>query len=368
MKRNWTTVGFGGTILGLLYFASAARAAESQASPEIRRLVAAAKEAGERELQVAWPEGSLGGQEGAKRYESLFNRMYGTNIKVQYTPHPSIIKLAGIVAQEVLAGHPPSTDILIGAEGNFAALVKQKVMEEYDYTKLSSRIPKEIVAPENIAVEIASRISGITYNTNLVAPNEVPRKLEDVLNPKWKGKIASTPGATGFERVSMRPEWSAEKMRDFLSRLSRQVAGLIFPGEVARVASGEFLMLVLDSGGHQARKVKATGAPLGHVIPEDGAVLNFQYLGVPRLSAHPNLAKLFIYAVLSEEGQKLHYEVAFHDHYLLPGSTSAAELKDLKSKGAQMLRADVQFVLRHPEMRQRSVDFEKILRREEGKR
>ena len=63
---------------------------------------------------------------------------------------------------------------------------------------------------------VVSRTPGFTYNTNIVAANEVPQKVEDVLNPKWKGKIASTPYAASFDRLAL--IWGEEKTTAFLQK------------------------------------------------------------------------------------------------------------------------------------------------------
>lgn len=100
--------------------------------------------------------------------------------------------------------------------------------------------------------------------------------------------------------------------------------------------SGEFLMLVLDGGGHQVRKQLAKGAPLGHVIPHDAGGVSFGYMGVPRSSAPPNLAKLFINMVMGEAGQRVVFDTHFTDHHEVRGSQSGAALSELKSKGVDL--------------------------------
>jgi iron(III) transport system substrate-binding protein len=308
----------------------------------------------------------MGGSEGARKFEAVFNRMYGLNTKFNFTPGPSMTDMAGRVTQEVAAGRKTSTDILVGTESHYGELVQRAVLEEYDYTRLSPRIQKRFVAPRNVGAEFYTIVSGITYNTNFVPKNEVPRKLEDVLNPKWKGKIASTANAAIFDRVAMRPEWGVERMKAFVTKLADHVGGLIRASENDRVISGEFIMLVLDGGGHQVRRQLLKGAPLGHVIPEDAATMSFGYMGVTRTSAHPNLAKLFINMVMSEEGQKVVFETHFADHHELPGSQSAAALGDLTAKKANLLRMDIDFVMKHPEMGKLSDEFRKILRGARG--
>jgi ABC-type Fe3+ transport system substrate-binding protein len=270
------------------------------------------------------------------------------------------------VTQEVAAGRRTSTDILVGTESHYGDLVKRAVLESYDYTQLSPRIQRKFVAPKNIGAEFYTIISGITYNTNFVPANEVPRKLEDVLNPKWKGKIASTTNAAIFDRVAMLPEWGVDRMKGFITKLADQVGGLIRASENERVISGEFIMLVMDGGGHQVRKQQLKGAPVGHVIPEDAANMSFGYMGVTRTSAHPNLSKLFINMVMSEDGQKVVFETHFTDHHELPGSQSAAALGELMAKKTKMLRVDIDFVMKHPEMSKLSDEFRNILRAKRG--
>jgi ABC-type Fe3+ transport system substrate-binding protein len=287
--------------------------------------------------------------------------MYGTNIKVNFTPGPSMSDMAGRIAQEHAAGRKASSDILLGTDSHYAPLLLQDVMEPYDYTLLSPRIVPDVVAYGNIGVEIYTTTPGITYNTEMVAPADVPRKLEDVLAPKWRGRIASTQDAAYFDVVAMRPEWGAEKMKAFISQLSQHVAGLLRVGEDSRIASGEFAMFVMQHA-QGVRQARAQGAPLGHVILDDSAVARFVYLGVPRNSAHPNLGKLFINMILSEEGQRIIFETYYTDHHALPGSQSAVALADIRAKGIEPLKIDLKFVLDHPELRPLNEDIQKILR------
>jgi ABC-type glycerol-3-phosphate transport system substrate-binding protein len=96
----------------------AAPTTESAHAPEVQRLLAAARERGETELVLSWGESSLGGYEAAPKFEALFNRMYGTSIKLAFTPGPSMPDMALKVAQEVTSGQKASTDVLLGNEGH----------------------------------------------------------------------------------------------------------------------------------------------------------------------------------------------------------------------------------------------------------
>jgi iron(III) transport system substrate-binding protein len=350
----------------MVQLAAAGRVAGVDHAPEINRLIAAAREKSEKELDLTWDGAALGGSEGAKKLEALFNRMYGMNIKVNFTPGPTMPQMTAKVVQEVVAARKSSTDVLLGTVEHFSAVLDKNVLEEYDYSKLSLRVAKKMVAPKNIGVEIYSSAGGIVYDTRAIPPGEVPKKLEDVLKPKWKGRIASTPYAAYFDRVAVRPEWGPEKMIAFITKLSDYTGGLIRVNEVSRIISGEFVMLVMGSG-QEVTLEKARGAPVDFVIPEDSAAVHFAYMGVPRTAAHPNLSKLFINTIVSDEGQKILYESFATDHHELPGSQFVSKLADLKARGIQTLRVDVKFSVDHPEMRQIQPELVKILSRKSGR-
>jgi ABC-type Fe3+ transport system substrate-binding protein len=325
---------------------------------EVERLLAAAAQQGEDELIVSWGN-SLGGGEGIRRFEALFNRMYGTSIRIQYTPGPSMADMAAKIAQEAAAGHAASTDLLIGNVEDHALLLNRDVLEAYDYGKLSTRIRPEMLTP--VGIELWATSPGTVYNTDLVAPADVPRKLEDMLHPRWSGKLTSRGDGTTFELIAMRPEWGAEKMKAYVTRLSPQISGLIRASESGRVASGEFAMLVIGSR-DEATRLKTRGAPVDITVPEDAAIVRTAYGAVPRTARHPNLSKLFMHAILGEEGQRLGYELTYADHYLLPGSQSAAAFGDLRARGVEPLRVDAKFMVEHPELRVLAEDLMRILR------
>jgi iron(III) transport system substrate-binding protein len=334
--------------------------ASAQSLPtEVQRLLAAAREAGETELNVSWGLGTLTHEVTAK-YEALFNRMYGTSVKVNLTPGPSMPDMLSKIVQELAAGHKASTAVFLGTETNFAAMVDREVLEEYDFTRLSPRIPPELVATGNIGLETWSIIPAIVHNTEFVPVAQAPKSLEDVLDPKWKGKIATPPYASPLDRVAIRPEWGPDRMKAFVTRLAEHAGGVIRSGEDTRVASGEFLIYVMGYS-HHTRSLQRQGGSVAYVIPPDAAVAGVLLMGVPRNSAQPNLGKLFINTVVSEEGQRILWDAASADHHALPGSRMEAEVAELKAKGSGIFEIRPRVLLERPELKQLTADLDKIL-------
>src|SRR5712692_4864863 len=153
-------------------------------SPEVQRLIAAAQGAGEHELNLSWSDNTLGGSAGVGRWQTLFNRLYGLDVRISFTPGPSMTDMAGRISQEVVAGRKASTDVLLGGEAHVGSLIDLDVLERYDYSALTPRVTADMLAPLDMAVEFTSRLPGITYNSNIVPPADVPRLLEDTLHPR----------------------------------------------------------------------------------------------------------------------------------------------------------------------------------------
>ncbi len=82
---------------------------------------------------------------------------------------------------------------------------------------------------------------------------------------------------------------------------------------------------------------------------------------MPSNSPHPNLAKLLINGIMTEQGQKAIYDNAFLDHYQLPGSHLAGELQRRGVDTSSFLRTDVRFVAAHPELNQLQLELQRMV-------
>lgn len=175
---------------------------------------------------------------------------------------------------------------------------------------------------------------GITSNTNLVKGDDVPDSMEDVFKPKWKGRIASTPFATGLYQFAMQDMLGYEYMKKYTQRLARQIGGLISCNVVERVASGEFAMLVFDCGHDDAVRYKRRGAPVDSTPVKEIARINITYFGIPEHAQHPNTGILFSNFLNTEEGQKLQWKLAGHDLHIYPEAQTRKPVeKVIKARG-----------------------------------
>src|SRR4026209_2844885 len=95
--------------------------------------------------------------------------------------------------------------------------------------------------PEGHWVSVHSLLNSMAYNTQLVKPNEAPKKYEDLLAPRWKGRLGVNLQDPEWY-VSLQRRWSKEKARNFLKTLATQQPGVRDGHNITAqlVAAGEF--------------------------------------------------------------------------------------------------------------------------------
>jgi ABC-type Fe3+ transport system substrate-binding protein len=333
-------------------------------SPELRTIVDGARREGE--LNLVWGENSLGGRKAIERWTEGLNRRYGLNLRVQFTPGPSIPEVFNTLTQERQAGRRASTDLFLGTEAFIAAAIQNGLFQPTDWASWAPHVTNpDLVAPDGTAVKLNSEMLGITYNTTRFSETTVPRSMQDLLKPEYKDRLATTPVAASFDRLASPEIWGEARTVDYVTKLADHVGGLIRPGELERIASGEFELFALNTNSSDAAIWRAKGAPIGQVIATDAPLLQYKYLGIPVHAAHPNAARLFLDYVLSREAQEALWETGFTDLHLLPGSQTAGPIEQARAGGVRFVELDVAFVQRHDEtaMRQMQARFTQILQK-----
>jgi iron(III) transport system substrate-binding protein len=339
---------------------SPANAAQPQVSPALAKVIQDANKEGA--LKLSWGEGTLGGTKRMALYEQQMNKMFGSTVKIGFTPGPSMPAMGSQIATELAAGQTAVTDIYIGSESYLVPLVKRKIFQEVEWPKLlPGRITAQMVEGDNQSLRVYSGLPGTPYNKTRVPKNEIPKTLKDFLKPFWKGKIASTPYVTGLNLLAAKELWGREAALDYVKQFSKQVAGLIRCNEMERVVTGEFLSLVMDCNGARTFELQAQGAPLEHVIPSDAAMVRHFYLSIPKNAEHSNAAKLFTTFMLTQEGQKLLWESDFSDLYMFPESQLGQRVRALEKRGVKFFVPTLEWVANNPEIEKVSEEMVKIV-------
>jgi ABC-type Fe3+ transport system substrate-binding protein len=338
--------------------ACTALASAEEMNPALKELAAAANKEGS--ITLSWSGSTLGGIQGAARFQTAMNKAFGTNIKINFLPGPDMARIVNQLATENTAGQKAHVDVMIGASPQIVPIVKLDFLEPVDWKKyLPNRITDEMIELDGRIMRIVTGLSGATYNSAL-APMK-PTKLEDFLRPEWKGKIASTPYGAGFDVLAASDVWGKERTVKYVQALSKQIAGVIRCGEAERIATGEYLALVMDCTGQDALQWQEKGAPMAQMMPLDAAQQRYYYFAVPKNAQHPNAAKLYALFTMTAEGQKLAYDVWKTDLHLMPGSHMGKMIDGFKKQGVKFKEVTVEWQLQHPEIDAGRSELIKIL-------
>jgi ABC-type Fe3+ transport system substrate-binding protein len=316
--------------------------------PATQALVDAARKEGG--LSLVWGEGSVGGSDSQQTLAAGFGRYYGLNVPVTFTPGPSMSNLVQRLLQEYQAGRPATTDVVLGYGNHIAALAQAGALESVDWLSWAPAIQDTaLVAGGGVAVPIQSSVIGITYNSARLRLDEVPHRLQDLLEPRYKGRIAGQNAVAGFDQLSMPDLWGEQRVRDYVARFADQAAGVLRCNEKQRLASGEFDIFALDCSHGDTLKLKQEGAPLDFMVASDAPLLKPIYMAVPTNAVHPTVAKLWINYLLTREAQDVVYAATRMDNHRLPGSHTKADVERLQAGVTRFYEGDLEFFLRNDE-------------------
>lgn len=347
------------TVLATATLLAASPASAADQSPALKELIAAANKDGKLELQ--WGSTLLGGAEGAENITKGMNAMFGTKIETRFTPGPNANESLNAIVIANGVNRPSPTDIFVGSNQHGALIYQKKLGVKVDWPALlPGRIKADSVEADGAALRMYTALpGGIVYNTQRVP--YPPQRLSDLLKPEWKGKIASTPYASGFDLLSSTDVWGKEKTTEFAHKLSAQIGGLMRCNELERIASGEFIAYAMDCVGRDWLDLVERGAPIQHVVPLDFAAVRFNYMTVPVNAAHPNAAKLFVTYLHTPEGQKHIWKELHSDLHTYADSQMANLIADYEKKGGKFHYFTIDWYLKHPEAREGLREAVKIL-------
>jgi ABC-type Fe3+ transport system substrate-binding protein len=273
--------------------------AEGSAHAADAALIAAAKKEGE----VVWYTTQIIAQL-VRPMSAAFEKTYG--IKVRSTRANST-ELSVKIINESQAGKPQS-DVF---DGTSTVVVLKK--EGYVLKWLpdpAKAYPAQYKDPEGYWV--ANNLYFLTpgFNTGLIPKGTEPRTYEDLLDPRWRGKMAwstspTSSGGPGFIGTVL-TEMGEDKGMAYLRELAKQK--VVNVGSAARevldqVIAGEYLIGLQIFNHHTVISAKK-GAPVDWIRMEP-VTGTLSVLSVHKDAPHPNAAKLLADFIVSPQGQQI---------------------------------------------------------------
>jgi iron(III) transport system substrate-binding protein len=240
-----------------------------------------------------------------------FEQKYG--IKVEYW-RANATQVVERAVSEWQAGRP-GFDLTFAIHGAQLLLKSRGVFAKYTPPSAGT-FPANFKDKDGMLVAWRHTPVGVLYNTELVKPGEQPATLDDLLQPKWKGKIvmpdASRHTSTAQFLVSLK-KIKGEGWLEYVRALARQNPLLkeSFAPVPNELVKGEAAL-----GFSYLQYVYQIKGPLGYVLM-DKLLTDTNDLALSAKAMNPNAAKLYMEYLCSPEGQKT--VAALGEFVLSPG-------------------------------------------------
>ncbi len=229
-----------------------------------------------------------------------------------------------------------SVDVFHFSLGGTLPVHRRRILGTNDWTIWGNR-PDDVLL-DGAAGATHNLVYAVVYNENLVAAADLPTSWDDLLTPRWQGKLVASqfllPRLLGFLAL----EWGEAKATRYARALIDEQDTLITraPRE-GLLQSGERVMAVGEFIG-SAMFWKSEGLPIGWVaMPLMPAA---QFVAAPLARApHPSAAKLLSGWMTTEEAKAARERLRFNAD-VRPGAHS--NLADvLESQGGRVLYEDL---------------------------
>lgn len=245
----------------------------------------------------------------AKDHQALiapFEKKYGIKVKVWRSSSVNVLQRT---TAETLAKRY-EVDAIYTDFLKMEALHRENILQPATSPYFKDLIPGS-VPPHREWVGSILSVWVQAYNTNLIKKEDLPKIYQDLLDPKWKGKL-------GIE--SKIPEWYAAVVQDMGEENGIKLFQNLVAGNGVSVRHGLSVLNNLVIAGevpmaitvysYMPAAAKREGAPIDWYVLEP-AIARANGMGIARKASHPNAAMLFYDYVLSPEAQKLLAEMDY---------------------------------------------------------
>jgi iron(III) transport system substrate-binding protein len=278
-------------LIAILVCCASARAAESD---ERKMLVELAQKEGQLVFYTSMDAGDarLLTQAFQKKYPAIKTDFYRAGRESVFSRFATEQKAARFV-----------TDVISVGEFHTLEMKKQGLSMRYASPEMALFAP-EFKDPQGYWTCVYLTVAVLAYNTRRVKADEAPRRYEDLLAPKWKGRMALDANEERWVPGLMQT-MGRDKTVSFLKALAQQDIYIRRGRSLLTqlLLAGEFDLQIVAYW-HEVARLMKDKAPIGWVGMEP-AISGAPQLSLVTKAPHPNAGRLFIDFVISAEGQTL---------------------------------------------------------------
>lgn len=262
------------------------------------------KDRTERLLKGARAEGTLTvytsmAEKDSARIVDAFEKKYRIKVNVWRSGKNKVLQR---VVTEARAGRHEA-DFILNPSPEMEALHREKLLQPVYSPKQKDLIAAALPAHREWT-GMRVYLFAQPYNTRQVSAAEVPSSFDDLLHPRWKGRLGIEAKQTEWFYALVQAMGEEKGLRYFRELVAANAPSVRNGSSLLNnmVVSGE-VPLALNVYSYLPEQVKAGGAPVDYVVLSP-AVAYTDGIGIARHAAHPHAATLF-YDFLLDEGQAI---------------------------------------------------------------
>ncbi len=281
----------------------------------------------------------------AKPILAEFTKKTGVKVVVRYDSEAG--KTVGLAAKLRSEAGAPVADVFWSNECfHTITLAREGLLQGYEYKPAADQLAADkwpYVGKDRQWWGFAVRARAIAYDTRKVRPEDAPKSLEDLLDPRWKGKIAMaypSAGTTGGNVASWFVQYGPDRAREILRALKANEVQLVGGNSLSMraVADGQAEVALTDSD--DAYAGQRNGWPIGmNYLDQGGAGV----LAIPNTAAvvkgapHSAEAAELMNFLLSAKVERMLAASDAHNTpcNLLPTATAASAATSAASAGGK---------------------------------
>jgi ABC-type Fe3+ transport system substrate-binding protein len=164
--------------------------------------------------------------------------------------------------------------------------------------------PEGFKDPDGYWTDLYDNLIVTAFNTTRVKREEIPKRYEDLLHPRWKGRMVLDQNEDRWF-ANLLYLMGEKKGMEFMRALAKQDIAIRGGRSLVTqlLSAGEFDLQIVAYW-YRPHLIKKKGAPVDWVGFEP-AIVALHPISVVDRAPHPNAAKLFIDFALSDEGQQI---------------------------------------------------------------
>jgi iron(III) transport system substrate-binding protein len=254
-----------------------------------------------------------------------------------------------VLATQLLAEASASpADVVVAQEAGYLSLLGARGMLAPLPEALLGQVAPRFRDPQGRWIGTSARVRVMVYNPTRLRPEELPRSLRDVADPRWKGRVGWAPGNASFQAhvSALRHLWGEQATRDWLAAMmaNEPAAYAKNSAQVLAVAAGEIDLgwvnhyylhkLKGEVGGQAANASFANPGDAGNLLMISGAA-------VVTSTRRPEAALALVSFLVSEQAERYFAQETF-EYPTRPGIDTHPDIPPLD--GLKLAEVDPVFL------------------------